>query len=946
MPAHENPWRPGRASFEPCDPLVRALFEEVPALVVHVDGTGIVLRMSRDMETLTGWSSELAAGRHISDFLDRAGREAHQAELERCLNTGASTRFEHTYTLPGGRSVRCAWRLVPLDEGVLAVAREVGAPGDGAVAHRDERRQRSDRDERFYQSVVDAQSDLIVRVDADHRFTFVNDAYCRLFGKTRDELLGRSFTPLVHEEDLAPTLAAMQALYRPPHSCELEQRAWTVDGWRWIAWQDQAILDEDGTIVEVQGVGRDITHLKDAAARSREVSDLAGVARWDFDYVTQRLRWSDAVHALFETDPESFRPTYERFMQFVHPHDRAVVDAANRSAATDRHQYDIEHRVITARGSLRWVHQRAAIRFGHDGLPQQAVGVIQDVTLRTLRDALTALPTQAALLEHVQAAVNAARATGRSCALCLLGIDRFADLNARYGRDVGDGVLVAVAQRLQATMRDADVVARVLGDQFAVLVSALSDPGEAQPVSERVLRAFASPFDVDGNAIRVSASIGVAAHPLDDTAPESLWDRAQHALRDAKRAGGHRVIVHDPAGEREHVALTERRERLRHGLERAEFVLHYQPMIDLRDGRLIGAEALARWQHPVEGLLSPARFLPDMLGSDHEPAFGQWVLQAALAQWQRWQHAGVIERDDAVLSVNVGARHLLSDDFAAHVRQALERHPQVPPSSLQIEVVETSTLVDVERARSVLAQCRDLGVSVALDDFGTGYSSLVHVRELSFDVIKLDRSFVMGMLDHARDLAIASTVISLGKAFNRMVVAEGVETLEQAAALRALGCHAAQGFSIARPLDPPAFADWAERWSGPRFTDELARRLVAPIEGLSVWVALKSHTSWVRRVLDALTDPSSLGPLDGPGECDFGAWYFGDGSGRFAGEPDYVALEAEHDEIHEVAEALIERLRDEGMVDEALERRFRELHQRIGKRLERLGVREVVSAAG
>lgn len=943
---HENPWRPGRASLAPCDPLVRALFEEVPALVLHVDDAGIVLRMSRDMEIFTGWSSELAAGRHISEFVDAEDREAHQAEFERCLNTGAATRFEHTYALSGGRQVHCAWRLVPLDEGVLAVAREVGAPDDGVLARLDERRQRSDLDERFYQSVVNAQSDLIVRVDPDHRFTFVNDAYCRLFGKTREELLGRSFTPLVHQEDLAPTLAAMEALRRPPHWCELEQRAWTVDGWRWIAWQNQAIVDEDGAIVEVQGVGRDITHLKDAEALSREVSDLAGVARWDFDYVTERLRWSDAVHALFETDPASFRPTYERFMQFVHPHDREVVDDANRAAALERQGYDIEHRVITARGSLRWVHQRAAIRYGHDGLAQQAVGVIQDVTLRKFRDALTDLPNQAALVEHVQAAVNTARETGRSCALCLLGIDRFTRLNARYGRNAGDRALIAITERLQAMMRDGDVIARVFGDQFGVLVNALRDPSEAQRISERLLRAFASPFDVEGHVIRVSASIGVAAHPLDDTSPETLWGRAQRALHSAKRAGGDRVTLHDPVSEREHVALTERRERLRHALERAEFVLHYQPMIDLLDGRLIGAEALTRWQHPVEGLLSPAQFLPDMLGSDHECAFGQWVVQAALAQWQRWRHAGVIERDDAILSVNVSARHLLSDDFAAHVRQALERHPQVPPSSLQIEVVETSTLVDVERARRVLAQCRDLGVSVALDDFGTGYSSLAHVRELPFDVIKLDRSFVQNMLDRARDLAIASTVISLGQAFNRMVVAEGVETLEQAAALRALGCRAAQGFSIARPLDPPAFADWTERWSGQRFTDELARRLVAPVEGLTVWVALKSHTRWVRRVLEILEDPAQLGPLGGPDECDFGAWYFGEGSGRYAGEPDYVALEAEHDEIHEVAEALVERLRGEGMVDETLERRFRELHQRISERLERLGVREVVSAGG
>ena len=942
MRGRKNPWRRESAPDVDDAAVVDALFDHVPGLRCIIDSDGHIVRISADWTGITGVDASSAVGQRLHDLLPSTNCRGGRADLAHALTSGAHERLECEHRSASGRTLYLRWSLQPLDGVTLLVAHDLTTTLEADERSRQQVEARA-RSEHFFQTVVDAQSDLIVRVDAEHRFTFVNDAYCRTFGKTREQLLGHPFAPLVHEADLPSTMAAMARLHEPPHRCTLEQRAWTVDGWRWIAWDDVAFVDAAGAIVEIQGVGRDITALKaiesqarDQVLREREIIALADVARWDFDYRTQRLTWSAAAHALFETDPTRFIPTYEGFVSLVHPLDRDHVTRANEIAVRERAPLDIEHRIVTARGRLRWVQQRATVSVGADGQPERAVGVIQDISQRKLYDPLTGLATVQLLQERLDTAISAARAQGTVVALCSIDLDRFADVNERYGRSTGDDLLVHVAKRLDDTLRRHDLAVRVAGDEFVVLLTMLRSADEAQPAAARLVEELQRPFVLDAATVEIGASIGVAIHPLDDTPTDTLRRQADQAMQAAKVSANERLVVYDQATERERRARVERRVRIAQALQGDEMVLHFQPTIDLRSGAISGAEALVRWQHPSEGLLPPGRFLPDILDSDLELTLDRWVMARALQQWGAWRRAGTVPAD-ATLGVNVSARALLHPRFVDELRDTLAHQPDAPASALQIEVLESSALNDLDAARDVLARCRSLGVTVALDDFGTGHSSLSHFRVLPTDVVKVDRAFVQGMLDDPDDLGIVTTVVALGQAFNRTVCAEGVETLEQAASLQTLGCHQIQGYVLARPQPAEAFVAWAANWCSARIRDELALHELVPADQLGLLAAARSHAAWAQQVLSfvASAGASALPILDGR-HCAFASWYFGSGSARFGDDATYLALEGEHAALHDLAQTLVEQVQRGAVSVEANVEAFTARHRRLLVRLGRL----------
>jgi EAL domain-containing protein (putative c-di-GMP-specific phosphodiesterase class I) len=277
----------------------------------------------------------------------------------------------------------------------------------------------------------------------------------------------------------------------------------------------------------------------------------------------------------------------------------------------------------------------------------------------------------------------------------------------------------------------------------------------------------------------------------------------------AKEAGKNSHVVFDPIHDRQVQAHREQLQRLRQAYAGGEFVLFYQPKVNLLDGTVIGAEALIRWQHPERGLVSPAEFMPMLEGSNLEPLVGNWVIRSALAQMQAWQVQGL----DMRLSVNVSATHLLHPDFQNGLHLMLQDQPAIRPDHLELEILETAGLADMERAVQVLTQCQALGVSFSLDDFGTGYSSLAYFRRLPVHMIKIDQSFVCNMLVDANDFGIVDSVVRLAHAFNRPVIAEGVETLAHGARLLQLGCHLAQGYGIARPMPATELPAWVQQWA-------------------------------------------------------------------------------------------------------------------------------------
>jgi diguanylate cyclase (GGDEF)-like protein len=433
-------------------------------------------------------------------------------------------------------------------------------------------------------------------------------------------------------------------------------------------------------------------------------------------------------------------------------------------------------------------------------------GASRQLRHQALHDALTDLPNRTFLYERMQRALGG---PGLS-ALLLIDLDRFKEVNDTLGHDHGDELLMEVSGRLRGAVRRTDTLARLGGDEFAVLLCDLPDRGTVIELAGRLRDALRRPFALRGVAVELEASIGAALSPDHGTDVNALVQRADVAMYDAKRSKAGIATYsadRDPYSADRLALLAE----LRRALDGDELVLHYQPKVAVDDGRVIGVEALVRWQHPERGLLGPAEFVPLAERTGTAAELTRWVLDAALAQSRAWRDDGI----DLAVAINLAAANIVDATLPDAVAAALERHG-VPGHRLECEISEDTVMADPVRAMDVLGRLRELGLRLSLDDFGTGHSSLAYLKRLPLDEVKIDRSFVSGMTEDENDAVIVRSTIDLARNLGLDVVAEGVEN---EAILRGLGdlrCDIAQGFHLSRPLPAAELAAWlAARTAGP-----------------------------------------------------------------------------------------------------------------------------------
>lgn len=432
----------------------------------------------------------------------------------------------------------------------------------------------------------------------------------------------------------------------------------------------------------------------------------------------------------------------------------------------------------------------------------------QNLERMAYHDSLTQLPNRALLSDRLQQALARAERSGELLAVCCLDLDKFKPVNDTLGHEAGDYLLVQLAVRMNVCLRDGDTVARLGGDEFVVLLCGLKSGEECKQILDRLLNTIKMPYQIADETVVISSSIGYTVYPGDSKEPDTLLRHADQAMYQAKMLGGSCVQQFDSDNERQFRDLREDRERIETALHHGEFCLYYQPKVDLRQGVVVGMEALIRWQHPEMGLRPPVTFLPLVENTDFSILLGEWVISEALNQIKIWQAAGL----DFQVSVNIAARHMVQNNFAERLAILLSRVPEVASSKLELEITETAAIEDVAGVGQTISRCKALGVSFALDDFGVGYSSLTYLRRLPVEVIKIDQSFVRDMLHDADDLAVVAGVISLSRDFKRKVVAEGVETAEQGVWLLRMGCSVVQGYGIARPMPANAVQAWVESY--------------------------------------------------------------------------------------------------------------------------------------
>jgi diguanylate cyclase (GGDEF)-like protein/PAS domain S-box-containing protein len=494
-------------------------------------------------------------------------------------------------------------------------------------------------------------------------------------------------------------------------------------------------------------------------------------------------------------------------------------DSVTLHKALDAHlsgqepHFEHEHRITCKDGTARWVLARGLAMRDASGAPYRMAGSLSDISARkraeeqllhdALYDALTQLPNRALFLDHLGLAMDQARRRRDSMfAVLFIDLDRFKNINDSLGHSVGDDLLVELARRLTHFLRPGDTVARLGGDEFAVLLNDVHGAGDATRVAERIQELIREKIVIGGREVFTGASIGVAFSSPAYKHPEEILRDADTAMYRAKAAGRGCYQVFDQTMHRSVVALLKLETELRRAVELKQFLMHYQPIVALESGRIVGFEGLVRWKHPDRGLVNPERFIAVAEETGLIVPLGWWVLRQACWHAREWQQL-LPSEPPLYVSVNVSGKVVMQPDMFERVTKILEE-TGLPPTSLRLEITENVIMDHGDVALSKLAQFHDLGVQFSVDDFGTGYSSLSYLQRFSYDTLKIDRSFISGMESKSDASAIVQTIVALANMLKINVIAEGVETAVQFNRLREIGCSHAQGFWFSRPVDRAA----------------------------------------------------------------------------------------------------------------------------------------------
>ena len=562
--------------------------------------------------------------------------------------------------------------------------------------------------------------------------------------------------------------------------------------------------------IKCQVAGKKLsTQLRTSEMRYSLSAQGANDGLWDWDLRANRIYYSERWKSILGLQPDEVGDGPEEWFDRVHAEDRSHVEqalAAHRAGETA--QLECEYRMLHRDKSYRWVLTRGMVVRDGSGRETRMAGSQTDITRGKGADPLTGLPNRIMFMDALKATIEAARQTPNACyAVLFLDLDRFKVINDSLGHLVGDELLIAIARRLESRLRSADLVTRVTerctisrfgGDEFVVLLQGLQEPANAALVADRILSALSEPLSLGGHDVSISTSIGIAVGTGGADSADDLLRDADTAMYQAKTNGKSRWCLFDQSLRDQAVERLELERELRNGIKLGEFIVHYQPILELQSQSIKGFEALLRWKHPTRGLVSPADFVPVAEEIGFILELGAWVLRHACHQVRAWQlkfptHA------DLFISVNVSTKQFASSRLIDCVQESLAESG-LDPRCLKLEITESAIMTDPKGAAETLNNLRSLGVSISLDDFGTGYSSLSYLQTFPINTLKIDRSFINRLGSSNESDEIVRTIVNLAHTLGMEVTAEGIEESSQGAHLTDLACESGQGFLYSRPI--------------------------------------------------------------------------------------------------------------------------------------------------
>lgn len=798
----------------------RTLVERMPAVTIvqEIGSSDSALYISPQMETLTGYSLEECKDPDLRyEMVHLDDREWIQAEDDRTYEPDEWIVTEYRVLHRDGRVLWVRNSSTIVEDEASGSRYWQGFMVD--ITERKEAEEALRKSEEKYRSVVDNAREVIFQTDAQGLWTFLNPAWTEITGFPVEESIGTNFLDYVHPDDRQRNLDMFRPLLEHKKDyCRYEVRCLTRDGdFRWIEVRARSTLSDDGaTIIGASGTLNDVTERKRAEEELREQQNFLRQvldtnpslifvkdSKGRFTLVNKAMAdvYGTTVEELIGRYDAAFSSNQEAVEARIRA-DREVMDTLQSKLVPEEAVTDLRT------GEARYFQVIKVPIVSPDGVSRRVLGVATNITERkqieerlkhqALHDPLTGLPNRVLFADRLKHALARIERQESRIAVLFVDLDNFKVVNDSLGHEAGDLLLTRLGQRLAAHLRAEDTLVRFGGDEFAVLLEDVAEGSRAALVAERITEELRAPFILGDREIVLSASIGVVLYTAGLEDPALLLRAADMALYRAKSRGKSRYEMFNQAMNTQALERLDLEADLRQAIEREELVIHYQPKVQLATGRIIGTEALLRWEHPERGLVSPDNFIPVAEETQLIRPIGRWVLREACRQAREWQE-GRSSGPPLLMSVNLSLEQLQHPRLIDEVAQTLEE-TGVNPGALVLEITESMVMKDAESSIATLRRLKALGVRLALDDFGTGYSSLAYLKRFPIDMIKIDRSFVGGLGQDPEDTAIVRAIIGLAGALDLEVVAEGVETAEQMSRSQDLGCELGQGYYFAKPL--------------------------------------------------------------------------------------------------------------------------------------------------
>lgn len=892
--------------------LLRTVIDEMPDVLVLKDHKGNFLLGNNTVARLYNTTPEEMVGKNDADFgVPQEMADFFRENVLAIMEKGEPevVMEDSTDTASGEvrhfKSIKKPFKDADGNNQILVIAQD--------ITEIVEAQRQLEISEKKFRTILDSVDAYIYLKDKVGHYLFANRKVRELWGAAMEDIVGFGDDKFF-DHPTAKNIQHNDRLVLDDGQILKVEEVNTLPGGGTTTYQSTKLplRSEDGDIYALCGISVDITELKNiekALRISEQRFKIAGEAAYDliyeWDVETDSLHWFGDIDDLLGYPKGSISQDISAWLNLIHPEDKDLLGDAVERHRTSTQPIKYEYRIQHKKGHYLYLSDHALPLLDENRRPYRWIGVCTDITTQkeqqlllefnAYHDKLTNLPNRVLLADRLSQAMHQQKRRGQTLAVVYIDLDGFKQINDQYGHDVGDVLLVEIGQRFQTLLREGDTIARLGGDEFVAVMLDINSSMDSIPLLRRILNAISVPVLVDDVVLQVSASLGVTFYPqAEDVDGDQLLRQADQAMYQAKLEGKNRYYFFDMEHDRSLRGQRETVERIELGLRQREFELYYQPKVNMHSGDVIGLEALIRWNHPEDGLLMPGQFLPVIEDKPVAIEIGEWVIEDALRQMDAWSFQG----HDLSVSVNIGGLQLQQDNFVERLEALLKKFPRVASECLELEVLESSALQDIQLVSTVMQRCNELGVSFSLDDFGTGYSSLTYLKSLPAANLKIDRTFVRDMLDDPDDLAILEGVVGMSTAFRRGVIAEGVEEIAHGEMLLKLGCNLAQGFAIAKPMKAALIPDWISRWHPPKEWQEQG-----PIsrDDISLLFAEIEHRAWLHKVdrFVAAEEPEELDPPEfDVSKCRFGSWLDKHGREQYGEAKAFINLDDLHEKVH------------------------------------------------